>query len=118
MLIARDITVKLTTTQVATGLSLHEFEKKVGDSKGLLFFNKGNGSATSSSATKTAENSDAYVVTVRIPTPQVIGYYLENTPADKSTQYEKNNGMFYINDFVAEYQNVIKGKVEALKKID
>lgn len=118
MLLARDITVKLSTTQTATGLSLHEFEKKVGDSKGLLFFNKGNGSATSSSSDHTAEKSDAYVVTVRIPTPQVIGFYLENTPADKSTQYEKDTGMFYINDFVKEYQKVIETKVEALKKID
>ena len=58
------------------------------------------------------------MVTVRIPTPQVIGFYLENTPADKSTKYENNKNMCYINDFVAEYQKVIKGKVEALKKID
>ncbi len=118
MLIARDITVKLSTSEVATGLSIHDFEKKVGDSKGLLFFNKGNGSATSSKKDESKTTSDSYVVTVRIPTPQVIGFYLENTPADKSTKYENNKNMCYINDFVAEYQKVIKGKVEALKKID
>ncbi len=82
--IAKDVTIKFSSQKAMNS----EFAKSVEDhsSKGGGFFIFGGSSSSSSSSSNSSSvaTSTAHSVTVRFTAPQVIGYYLEAVPADKS----------------------------------
>lgn len=54
------------------------------------------------------------VITLKFDTPQIIGYYMEATPADKSTYIDNNTeeanaaGYVTIEQFVEKYRNLLE----------
>lgn len=120
MLLGRDITIKYTTNNSSFYSSIQKMESQASKSKGLLFFNKGSGSKTTTTHTKNEKNEDVYSVVIRIPTPQIIGYYLENVPADNSDKYPENSAntkiINTITDFVKSYKEIIDANNDQLNK--
>ncbi|WP_051411563.1 hypothetical protein [Ruminococcus flavefaciens] len=116
MLIARDVTIKVTVKASAMGNKVDTAVSESSNSKGYIFFNSGSGSRTSSTKSVFDEANDEMSIIIKIPTPQVIGFYLENTPADASDPYNASGDMDNIRKFVTAYQDVIAKKTKELEK--
>ena len=111
--IARDVTIKLSTNTSFSSSFSDSVSSHASTGGGFLFFS---GSSSSSSAEShsgasvaTTDNS----VTIKFATPQILGYYLQATPADKSSKLdevrsaEALNGYVTISDFVESYKKML-----------
>lgn len=116
MLIARDISIRFKfSSEVDTSFS-EAVESHSSSGGGFLFFS---GSKSSSSSSKTScvnMQSNAKSITLRFDTPQVIGYFLECTFADKSVcldNIDKQNDDFVtISQFVDSYKKVLEARAD------
>ena len=102
--IARDVTIQFySETAISTSFaqSVEEHSSKGG---GFFIFGGSSSKASSSSESNSVATSSANSVTVRFTSPQIIGYYLEALPPDKSTsisdtQTTSNQDFISIFDF-------------------
>lgn len=107
--IARDVTLRFTS---ATSVS-DSFAQSVEEhsSKGGGFFIFGGSSSSSSSHSNSTATSTSNSVTVRFTTPQILGYYLEATAADKSAiisdEAQSNSDFISIFDFIKDFQKML-----------
>lgn len=110
--IARDVTIKFSTADSMSS----SFSKSVEDhasSGGGFFIFSGSSSSSSSSAQSSARaTSSAKSVTVRFTNPQIIGYYIEATPADKSVSIssaasQSNPDFISIFEFIKAFQEML-----------
>lgn len=87
MAIAKDITIKVKTASGQSKSSKSVVQNSTASGGGFLCFSASSGSASknSSEATFHGATEDAYYI--RIPGPQVIGYFLQFTPKDNSFPY-------------------------------
>ena len=98
-IIARDVTIKFSSD---TSMS-NSFAQSVEDhsSSGGGFFIFGGNSSSSSSSSRNS-------ITVRFTSPQILGYYLEDTPADESVTLSEvrsgNSDYISILDFIKNFQ--------------
>ena len=116
MIIARDVTIKVTTTSSSDQSRMSSATRDVSNSKAFFVFNAGNGSHAHSSSGKAKSKSNSRAVTIRFNTPQIIGYFLQIVPEDKSTEYPSDNIQKDENDivaFVQAYEKVIKERLDA-----
>jgi hypothetical protein len=116
MIIARDVTIKVTTTSSSDQSRMSSATRDVSNSKAFFVFNAGNGSHAHSSSGKAKSKSNSRAVTIRFNTPQIIGYFLQIVPKDKSTEYPSDNIQKDENDivaFVQAYEKVIKERLDA-----
>lgn len=115
MIIARDVTIKVTTTSSSDSASMHSATKDVANSSAFFVFNAGNGSHAHTSCGSARSRSSSRAITIRFSTPQIIGFFLQIIPKDKSAKYpggtsrEEDN----IVKFVQAYENVIQERREA-----
>lgn len=82
--IAKDVTVKLTTESVISSEDAKAMEKHAASGGGFLFFKARKSSASSSSESSASVTSNANTLTIKFTDPQILGYYLETTAQDKS----------------------------------
>lgn len=116
MIIARDVTIKVTTTSSSDQSRMTSATRDVSNSKAFFVFNAGNGSHAHSSNGKAKSKSNSRAITIRFSTPQIIGFFLQIVPKDKSTQYPSDNIQKDENDivaFVQAYEKVIKERLDA-----
>ncbi len=83
--VARDVTVKLTTTQEISEEHAAAMEQHASKGGGFLFFSASKSSSSSSSSSSAHVSSNSKSTTIRFTDPQVLGYYIEATPSDNST---------------------------------
>lgn len=88
--VARDVTVKLTTSQSISSAASSAMEEHASSGGGFLFFSARKSSSSSSSSSSAHVQSSGKSVTIRFTDPQVLGYYMEATSADKSTYIDNN----------------------------
>lgn len=88
--VARDVTVKLTTSQSISSATSSAMEEHASSGGGFLFFSARKSSSSSSSSSSAHVQSSGKSVTIRFTDPQVLGYYMEATSADKSTYIDNN----------------------------
>jgi hypothetical protein len=88
MAIAKDITikVKITKTNSASAKSVVESSSAAGG--GFLCFSASSASSSKNSSESVFHGSHGEYYYIRIPGPQVIGYFLQFVPKDNSTPYE------------------------------
>jgi hypothetical protein len=88
MAIAKDITikVKITKTNSASAKSVVESSSAAGG--GFLCFSVSSASSSKNSSESVFHGSHGEYYYIRIPGPQVIGYFLQFVPKDNSTPYE------------------------------
>jgi len=112
MVIARDISIKVSLTDNKDSSFADASEAHASSGGGFLFFSGSSSTSSSSSQTGAHTQSTASTVTIKFDTPQIIGYYMEATPTDKSVSLDKNgttSGFQSISDFVAAYKKVLDG---------
>ena len=88
MAIAKDITIKVKMSEEESKTSKSVMEKSSSSGGGFFCFSCSNSSSSKSSSESAfhGQKNDAYYI--RIPGPQVIGYFLQLVPKDNSVPYE------------------------------
>ncbi len=107
--IARDVTLRFTPpTSDSFAQSVEEHSSKGG---GFFIFGGSSSSSSSSSHSNSTATSTSNSVTVRFTTPQILGYYLEATAADKSAiisdEAQSNSDFISIFDFIKDFQKML-----------
>ena len=92
MLIARDISIQLHSTHDSFSSLATSSEEHASHGGGFLFFSGSKSSSKSTSSSSVHASSSEHSVTIKFSTPQIIGYYLQATPADKSTVLDDISG--------------------------
>ena len=116
MIVARDVTIKITTTLSSDSSSMYSATKDASSSKAFFVYNAGNGSHSHTSSGKANSKSNNRAITMRFTTPQIIGYFLQIVPEDKSALYpprETKNDENDIVAFVQAYEKVIKERLDS-----
>lgn len=114
MVIARDISIEISSSASSMEEFADSVEEHASTGGGFLIFGGSRSSNKSSSSSGVNASSNDKCITIRFDTPQIIGYYLQATPADKSvpldniSKAEIDAGFVTISRFVSEYRNIIK----------
>lgn len=113
MVIARDISIKFVSQKSISSEFSEEIENHASSGGGFLFFSGSSSSSSSSSSSGVHAVSTDNTVTLKFDTPQIIGYYLEATAADKSsylddTSGDSQAGYVTISKFVEDYKKMLE----------
>ncbi|MBD2388765.1 coiled-coil domain-containing protein [Cylindrospermum sp. FACHB-282] len=87
MAIAKDITIKVKMTQSNSESTKSVIENSSSASGGFLCFSVSSASSSKSSSEATFHGAHGEYYYIRIPGPQVIGYFLQFVPQDNSVPY-------------------------------
>ncbi len=82
--IAKDVTIKFSSQSAMSSSFAKSVEDHSSRGGGFFIFGGSSSSSSSSSESSSSATSTAHSVTVRFTSPQIIGYYMEAVPADKS----------------------------------
>lgn len=114
--VARDVTVRLTTENAVSSETAMAMEQHASKGGGFLFFSASKSSSSSDSSSSDSSSS-AHVsgksnsTTICFTDPQVLGYYIEATPADNSTALDSPSASDKENvtiiDFVKKCKEVL-----------
>lgn len=113
MVIARDISIKLTDEESISSSFAESIESHAASGGGFLFFSGSSSSSSESSDSGAHTRMTSNSVTIKFSTPQIIGYYLQATPADKSvvlddiSTQEAQAGFVTISQFVEDYKKML-----------
>jgi len=88
MAIAKDITIKVKITQTNSASAKSVVESSSAAGGGFLCFSVSSASSSKNSSESVFHGSHGEYYYIRIPGPQVIGYFLQFVPKDNSTPYE------------------------------
>lgn len=114
LIIARDVTIKITRTSSSSSSSVTSASTEASKSRGFFVFNAGNSSSSSSKDSETSTMSDDKSITMRFSTPQIIGICQHYLPKDQSVKYPSNDsGNDTIIAFVNAYKELIDAKIKA-----
>lgn len=107
--IAKDVTIRLTNESSMSSTVRSAMQEQVSKGGGVFCF-RGSSSSSKSSEThdsKVQNTSDG--ITIKFPGPQILGYYLEKTPADESKFLNdgKHSDDISIEDFVTTCKQMI-----------
>jgi hypothetical protein len=116
MLIGRDITIKQKVKNARMFNYVHNSVTEIQNSGSYVFYNKSSGSKDSTTYSYYDAEEEAWIIITKIGTPQVIGFYLQDLPEDKSKNYKVSNDPDNIRKFIEEYMNVIKKRMAENKK--
>lgn len=110
--VARDVTIKLTTESAVSNETAMAMEQHASKGGGFLFFSGSKSSSSSSSSSSAHVSSKGNSTTIRFTDPQVIGYYIEATPADNSIALDdasKSGSAEYVTiiDFVKKCKELL-----------
>lgn len=89
--IAKDVSIKFTSATSVSASFAETVEKHASKGGGFLCFSTNSSSASSSDKSGVVANSNANSVTVRFTAPQVLGYYMQAIPEDKSNHINATN---------------------------
>lgn len=119
MVIARDISIRFHSSGDISSAFADSVEKHSASGGGFLFFSGSSSSSSSSSESAVNSSTMSNSVTLKFTTPQIIGYYMEATRADKSTRLGSTptpDGYVSISQFVEAYKKVIDALNEQRRK--
>ncbi|MBO7412164.1 MAG: hypothetical protein J6U20_00670 [Fibrobacter sp.] len=110
LLIARDITIKITNSSSSFTTASRNISSKSSSSRSFFVFHTGDGSSAKRKTSDTTTRFDGHTMTMRFSTPQVIGVYLHTVPEDMSKPYvdgsADKDGMI-ITEFVKTYKAIL-----------
>jgi hypothetical protein len=88
MVIAKDITIKVKTTEETSKSAKSVVEKASSTGGGFLCFSASSASSSKNSSESTFHGEVSGYYYIRIPGPQIIGYFLQLVPQDNSVTYK------------------------------
>lgn len=108
--IARDVAISFSSSKSISNSFAKSLEEH--SSKGGGFFIFGGSGSTASTSNESNSNvySTAKEITIRFTTPQILGYYLESTPSDKTENINDanlDNDFISIVEFVNSFQKML-----------
>lgn len=115
--IAKDVTIRFTSQSSMSADFARSVEDHASQGGGFLIFSGNSSSASSSSQSAATANSTANSITVRFTEPQILGYYMQATPADKSIHINStsDNDMSIIT-FVSKFKTMIEDYNRNIRK--
>ncbi|WP_434684173.1 coiled-coil domain-containing protein [Pseudanabaena minima] len=87
MIIAKDVTIRIKTQSGSSKNTKSVVEKSTASGGGLFCFSASSGSASKSSAETAMHGATSDGYYIRIPGPQILGYYLQFVPKDNSLTF-------------------------------
>ena len=120
MAIAKDITIKVKMEKTSSSSAKQVVENSSGATGGFFCFSVSGASSSKSSSEATFHGSQGEYYYIRIPGPQVIGYFLQFLPQDNSEPYKaltSPSGSSPVLDAFQLFDNadrLIKGEVPLL----
>lgn len=114
MLVAKDISIQVAASEQLSDTFSATMEEHASHGGGFLLFSGAKSSSTSFSSAGIHTSSTEKSFNIKITTPQIIGYYLQATPADKSTiideisDEETAAGFVTISKFVEDYKKLLQ----------
>lgn len=110
-IIAKDMTIKFSLSGSDLSTFAQTVEEHSANGGGFFIFSGSRASASNVSGSNSVATSSSDCVTVRFKTPQILGYYLQSTPADKSISVRdpQNNDSDNISifDFIKNFQGML-----------
>lgn len=93
--IAKDITIRVQCDKASAESSRKYMEESEARSGGIFGFRASSGSSSKSQSESAYFGSTSNYFYIRIPGPQILGWFLELTPADNASPYQKlDPGMY------------------------
>lgn len=110
--IARDVTIRFSASGGISTAFAQSVEDHSAHGGGFFIFGGSSSSSSQSSSSNSCATSTSKSVTVRFTSPQILGYYLEATPADKSvsissTESQSSADFISIFDFIQAFQTML-----------
>jgi hypothetical protein len=110
--IARDVTIQFYSEHGISSSFAESVEEHSSKGGGFFIFGGSKSSSSSSSSSNSVATSSSQSVTVRFTAPQILGYYLEALPSDKSTnisnaQTDYNADFISIFEFISAFQEML-----------
>lgn len=90
--IAKDVSIKFTSESGVSSSFAETVEKQASKGEGFLCFSANSASASSDSKSAAVANSNSNAVTVRFTAPQILGYYMQAIPEDRSVHITETEG--------------------------
>ncbi|MCD7826900.1 MAG: hypothetical protein LUH14_13245 [Clostridiaceae bacterium] len=106
--IAKDVSIRFSSQSDISSSFAQSVEDHASQGGGFLIFSGNSSSASSSSQSAATASSTAKSVTVRFTAPQILGFYMQATPKDKSAHINSTseNDMSVIG-FVSKFKEMI-----------
>ena len=92
LVIAKDVSIKFTSESGVSASFAEAVEKQASKGGGFLCLSSNSSSASSDSKSAAVANSNSNAVTVRFTAPQILGYYMQAIPEDKSVHITETEG--------------------------
>lgn len=114
MLVAKDVSIQVATSDQLSNTFSATMEEHVSHGGGFLLFSGAKSSSSSFGSSGIHTSSTDKSFNIKITTPQIIGYYLQATPADKSTIMDEISddemaaGFVTISKFVEDYKKLLQ----------
>lgn len=117
--IAKDVSIKFTSDTAISSSFAESVEDKASKGGGFLCFSTNSASASSKSSSSAVANSNANSVTVRFTAPQILGYFMQAVPADKSKHINETaaNDISIIS-FVSDFRRLMNDIVNKNRNVD
>ena len=93
--IAKDITIRIQCDKASAESSRKYMEQSDARSGGIFGFRASSGSSSKSQSESAYFGSTSNYFYIRIPGPQILGWFLELTPADNASPYQKLDPSLY-----------------------
>lgn len=107
--IAKDVSIRFTSKTSLSSSFAETIEDHASKGGGFLIFSGNSSSASSSGQSSAVANSNANSVTIRFTAPQILGYYMQATPADKSTHINSpTDADMSVIGFVSKFKEMIE----------
>lgn len=115
--IAKDVSIRFVSQTTMSASFAKSIEDHASQGGGFLIFSGNSSSSSSSGQSAATANSNANSVTVRFTAPQILGYYMQETPADKSIHINSTTDTdMSIIGFVSKFKEMIEDYNRTLRE--
>ncbi|MGN0495236.1 MAG: hypothetical protein ACI4GW_03335 [Lachnospiraceae bacterium] len=115
--IAKDVSIRFMSKSSMSTSFAESIEDHASQGGGFLIFSGNSSSSSSSGQSAATANSNANCVTVRFTAPQILGYYMQATPADKSAYINSTTDTdMSVIGFVSKFKEMIDDYNKTLRE--
>lgn len=106
--VAKDVTIRFSSKSSMSSSFAQSVEDRASKGGGFFIFSSSSSSSSSSGSSMAVASSTANSVTVRFTAPQILGYYMQATPADKSMHINSTAGNdMSVIGFISKFKEMI-----------
>lgn len=115
--IAKDVSIRFVSQTTMSASFAESVEDHASKGGGFLIFSGNSSSSSSSQQSAAAASSNSNSITIRFTAPQILGYYMQATPADKSSHINNPaDPNMSIIGFVSKFKEMIEEYNRSLRE--